>query len=266
MIYLYLAIAFVVGYFLGNINFARIFSWRFARKDITKVGSKNPGTMNMLRTRGFGEAMLTLLFEALKVGLPALGCYFLFNHYFEGYGDLAYFLSAFAGILGHCFPVFYHFKGGKGVACTFGMFVFSPHFWLISLIMFVICFVLFMFIEFPFIISFIFIFTMAVYGTCIFAIETPMLYIVLIVILWLNFAFIVYLHRGNIKRFIAGTENKVNFKEKVFGRKKKAEKEVAPEENAAPASAQEESAIEVEEEPNAEEAEETKPSKKRVRK
>ena len=66
MVILYLAIALVVGYLIGNINFARIFSWAFARKDITTVGSKNPGTMNMLRTRGFGEAFLTLIMEAIK--------------------------------------------------------------------------------------------------------------------------------------------------------------------------------------------------------
>ncbi len=228
IVYLYLAIAFVVGYFLGNINFARIFSWRFGKKDITKVGSHNPGTMNMLRTRGFGEAMLTLLFEAIKVGLPALGCYFIFNHYFDDFGDLAYFISAFGGILGHCFPIIYGFKGGKGVACTFGMFVFNPHFWLISLIMFVLCFFLFMFIEYPFVISFIFILTMAIYGTCIFAIEMPLWYIPIIAILWLIALFVVFLHRGNIKRFFAGTENKVNFKEKVFGHKQKATKKDEP--------------------------------------
>ena len=98
MIYLYLALTIVAGYLIGNINFARIFSWMFAKKDITTVGSKNPGTMNMLRTRGFGEALLTLLMEAVKSGAPALACYFLFKTYFPGYEDLAYFLSAI-GIL-----------------------------------------------------------------------------------------------------------------------------------------------------------------------
>ena len=62
MIALYLVIAFVVGYLIGNVNFARIFCRLFAHKDITEIGSKNPGTTNILRTRGIGEAFLTLSF------------------------------------------------------------------------------------------------------------------------------------------------------------------------------------------------------------
>lgn len=221
MVILYLAIALVVGYLIGNINFARIFSWAFARKDITTVGSKNPGTMNMLRTRGFGEAFLTLIMEAIKAGVPALACYFIFGEFFPGYENLAYFLSAFGGIFGHCFPVFYKFKGGKGVACTFGMFVFHPQLWWVSLIVFVICFLLFFFIDYPFVISLTFILTMTIYSTCLFAIEHIILYIAVLCILWLNFALIVILHRGNIVRLATGKENKVHFKDKVFKRKGK---------------------------------------------
>ena len=82
MIYLALAICVVVGYLIGSISFARIFSWAFAKKDITEVGSHNPGTMNMLRTRGFGEAILTLVMDAIKSGLPALIAYFVVNYFF----------------------------------------------------------------------------------------------------------------------------------------------------------------------------------------
>lgn len=221
MIYLYLALTIVAGYLIGNINFARIFSWMFAKKDITTVGSKNPGTMNMLRTRGFGEALLTLIMEAVKSGAPALACYFLFKTYFPGYEDLAYFLSAIGAVVGHCFPVFYKFKGGKGVACTFGMFLFHPNCWWVSLIMFAICFLLFFFIEYPFIISLTFILTMSIYATCIFALAHVNLYIALIVVLWLNFLLIVFMHRGNIKRLVTGKENKVNFREKVFKKRNK---------------------------------------------
>lgn len=223
IIVLYLAIAFVVGYLIGNINFARIFSLAFAKKDITTVGSKNPGTMNMLRTRGFGEAFLTLIMEAIKSGAPAIACYFLFEHYFPGYGNLAYFLSAFAGVVGHCFPVFYKFKGGKGVACTFGMFVFHPQLWWVSLIMFVICFLLFFFIDYPFIISLTFILTLSIYGTCLFVITQAEWFVPVVVILWINFLLIVFLHRGNIKRLVTGKENKVHFKDKIFKKHKKSD-------------------------------------------
>lgn len=225
MIYLYLALAILVGYFVGNINFARIFSMLFGKKDITTVGSKNPGTMNMLRTRGIGEALLTLIFEAVKSGGPALASLFLFDHFFPGYGNLAYFLVAFATVVGHSFPVFYKFKGGKGVACTFGMFLFHPNLWWVSLIAFAVCFVLFLFIHFPFIVSHIFILSMVIYATCILAIWQIPFWIAIVVILWVDFALIVFLHRGNIKRLCNGNENKVNLVEKL--KRKKAHESMA---------------------------------------
>ncbi len=231
MIYLYLALVVIVGYLLGNINFARIFSWRIANKDITEVGSKNPGTMNVLRTRGLGEAMLTLTFEALKSGVPALACYFLFEHYFVGFGNLAYFLSAFGAVLGHCFPVFYKFKGGKGVACTFGMFLFHPNFWWLTLALFALGFIMIFFIDYPFIVTMSYVFAITIYSTCFFAINLTMWYIPLIVIVWLNCLLLTFMHRGNIKRLINGTENKVHFKDKVFKKKKTEDKKVEETQN-----------------------------------
>ena len=210
IVYLYLAIALVVGYLIGNINFARIFSWMFAKKDITTVGSKNPGTMNMLRTRGFGEAFLTLIMEAIKSGGPAIACYFLFEHYFVGFGNLAYFLAAFGAILGHCFPVFYKFKGGKGVLTSAGIIlVINPITLLILLAEFLIAFG---------------ISKMVSLGSIVDAVSYPIVtYIVLRVTgepALINTLFaaligliVLYLHRENIKRIIAGTEYK-------FGQKK----------------------------------------------
>ena len=127
-VYIALVIAFVVSYLIGNINFARIFSWAFAKKDITTVGSKNPGTMNMLRTRGFGEAILTLVMEAIKCGVPALVSYYLIGHFYTGYADLAFFIAGFAAIVGHCFPVFYKFKGGKAWLAPLGFSLFIQFF------------------------------------------------------------------------------------------------------------------------------------------
>ncbi len=224
MVALYLAISLVVGYLLGSINFARIFTWWIARKDITKEGSKNPGTMNILRTRGLGEAFLTLAFDALKVGAPALAAYFVFGRFFGGYADLAYFVVAFAGIFGHCFPIYYKFHGGKGVASTFGMFLFNPHLWWLSLVMFVLCFVLFFFLQYGFIISHIFIVVMSLYASFFFGINRIMWFWIIITLLWLNFIMVVVKHRGNFKRFFEGTENKVDFKERVFGKLMKKKK------------------------------------------
>ena len=62
---------------------------------------------------------------------------------------------------------------------------------------------------------------MSIYATCIFALAHVNLYIALIVVLWLNFVLIVFMHRGNIKRLVTGKENKVNFREKVFKKRSK---------------------------------------------
>lgn len=228
MIYLYLILAFLVGYLFGNINFARIYSKKLENKDITEIGSKNPGTMNMVRTQGFGRGVLTLVSEAVKAGGPALAGYFLFEHFFN-IGDFAYFLIAFGAVVGHCFPVVYKFKGGKGVACTFGMFLFHPQFWWLSLAMVPICFLLFLLIDYPFIISFTFCLTLSIYSTCYLALTGALWFIPIIVLIWLNFLLLVFMHRGNIKRFVNGTENKVHFADKIFKkREKKTESSKAP--------------------------------------
>lgn len=227
MIALYLVIAFVVGYFIGNINFARIFCRIFARKDITKMGSKNPGMTNMLRTRGFGEALLTLIFESAKCGGPALGAYYLFEHFYEGFGNLAYFLLAFGVVVGHCFPVFYKFKGGKGVSCTFGMFLFHPIFWWGALIVFACGFIAYLFIRYVFIVNLLAMIALSIYGTVYFVItEAYTMFIPLMVIIWVDIALLFFSHRGNIKRFINGNENKIEFKKYLkFGKKSDSQKE-----------------------------------------
>ncbi len=221
MIALYLVIAFVVGYFIGNINFARIFYRMFAHKDITEVGSKNPGATNVLRTRGIGEAMLTILFEAIKSGGPALGGYYLFEHFFAGFGNIAFFLIGLAIVIGHCFPVFYKFKGGKGVACTFGIFVFHPMFWWGALIVFACGFISYIFIRYAFIVNLIAMISLAIYGTVYFVLTEPYQHFIpLLVIIWVNIALLFFTHRGNLKRFFNGNENKIEFRKYLKFKKK----------------------------------------------
>lgn len=226
-VYIALVIAFVVSYLIGNINFARIFSWAFAKKDITTVGSKNPGTMNMLRTRGFGEAILTLVMEAIKSGVPALVSYYLIGHFYAGYADLAFFIAGFAAIVGHCFPVFYKFKGGKGVACTFGLFTFHPVFWWMSLIGFVICFLLLLFVvKFGSVVSLFYVTGMSVVATVLFSISNHPFLIALLVIIWLNVVMIYALHHANLYRLFTGKENKVDLMSKLKKKKKSDENKV----------------------------------------
>ena len=116
----------VACYLIGCFNFAKVIS-RSKKKDITTIGSGNPGTMNMSREFGLGFGLLTFFCDVLKGGLPALIGYFIYKDYvFEGtLFSVSDFMRYYCGlfvIIGHIFPVFMKFKGGKGIASTFGLF------------------------------------------------------------------------------------------------------------------------------------------------
>jgi len=104
----------VIGYLLGSIPFGLIFAWLAGAGDVRKIGSGNIGATNVLRTGKRWAAALTLLFDGGKGAAAVLIAYAL-------YGDVA---AAFAGLgafLGHLFPVWLRFKGGKGVATFLGI-------------------------------------------------------------------------------------------------------------------------------------------------
>ena len=115
----------VVCYFLGNVNIARWLS-KLRKDDITKKGSGNPGTMNVLRSYGFALGVLTFFFDILKCAGPTLAVYFIFRNrapYLDSdlnYGLIAMFIAALSVIIGHIYPVLWNFTGGKGVASTLG--------------------------------------------------------------------------------------------------------------------------------------------------
>lgn len=116
----------VVCYMLGRINFAWIIS-RLMHKDITKMGSGNPGTMNVTRELGITAGVITFVGDALKGGVPMLVCFFLYRNYrFVGtqvsVADFMRYFTAVFVVLGHVFPFSPHYKGGKGIASTLGLF------------------------------------------------------------------------------------------------------------------------------------------------
>lgn len=119
----------VVCYFIGCCNFALLIS-RSKHKDITKMGSGNPGTMNMSREFGLGVGFATFLCDALKGGLPAVATYLLYRQQvFAGtsllVGDFVRYFAGLFVVVGHIFPVTMKFKGGKGIAATLGLFWFG---------------------------------------------------------------------------------------------------------------------------------------------
>ena len=116
----------IVCYFIGCFNFALAIS-RSKHRDITKIGSGNPGTMNMSREFGLKVGLATFLCDALKGGVPAVISYFIYKNYvFSGtvvsVSDFTRYFCGLFVIIGHIFPVTLKFKGGKGIASTLGLF------------------------------------------------------------------------------------------------------------------------------------------------
>ena len=109
MTYLYWLLVFVIGYLLGSLSFSIIISCLFLGRDIRKHGSGNAGATNMTRVFGWVAGVATLAFDVLKaVAAMMIGRRLL--------GDVGVCLGGMAVMLGHCFPLFHHFKGGKGIA------------------------------------------------------------------------------------------------------------------------------------------------------
>lgn len=198
----------ILSYFIGNISFAKILSF-IKKDDITKHGSGNPGTMNMLRTFGFKMGILTLLLDALKGASAALIGFYLFGG--PDAGITAYmglYIGGLSVILGHNFPVIFKFKGGKGVACILGVFsVANP---VLSAIAFGSAFVYLFIFDYGAIASFIFITVLTV--------EQAMHFegnIVITFLLFTIFFLTWFMHRKNIQRMLVGKENKVNLKKSI---------------------------------------------------
>ena len=210
----------LIAYMVGTINFSKIVAWNMRRKDITKLGSGNPGTMNMLRSFGMGLALITFIGEIAKSGLLCL----VFKLLFPQYDQLMYFFTGFFLMIGYNFPIWTKFKGGKGVACFAGIFLFS-NFWYVAIAYFVVLFILFIYIDYAFIISFLYIGGLAIgYTIYLWLCHIPYAWIITAII-WFLVLLTVYKHRGNIKRLANGTEKKIGFKNKLkkFFKHKKGE-------------------------------------------
>lgn len=224
---LYLIILAVCSYLFGNINFAKIIS-KCKKDDITKHGSGNPGTLNMLRTFGFKWAILNMTLEICKGVIPTLVAKLVFKD--MDIAQVAVYVAGVSVILGHIYPAVFKFKGGKGVAAFAGFsFVALP--WWVALIVLVVCF------------TFVTITSIGSIGTLGFVLISTVLQLILIdhnsyswicyLLLLLITTLILYVHRGNIKRLFAGKENPTNIR-KAFKQDFMAKKEKSDETNAEP--------------------------------
>ena len=116
--------AVIIAYLLGSINFAVIFANIFLKKDVMELGSGNAGTTNVMRTAGFLPGALTFICDALKGFAACFIGKMLFIHAFPDTIPWVYvaYMCGVACMLGHVFPIFFRFKGGKGVATSVGIF------------------------------------------------------------------------------------------------------------------------------------------------
>ena len=209
----YIAIA-IIAYAIGSINFSVIFSRKFAGFDVREKGSGNAGTTNMLRSVGKKAAAITLICDILKGVISIVIAIIVGNIAKNLDRELLLQIAGIAVVLGHTFPIFFGFKGGKGVATSLGVLLISN--WQIGLICLVFAVVLMALTR------------MVSLGSCAAAVLFPVLtlfinqhytvltdgksgrvYFVYSVILAI---IVLYNHRSNIKRILSGTENKLSFK------------------------------------------------------
>ena len=119
MDYLYSIVAAVAAYLVGSLSFAVIVSRAMGLKDPRTYGSSNPGATNVLRSGSTTAAVVTLILDAFKGWLPVMLVKWFGKDFGLGDGTIA--VVGFAAFLGHLFPVFFGFKGGKGVATAAGV-------------------------------------------------------------------------------------------------------------------------------------------------
>jgi glycerol-3-phosphate acyltransferase PlsY len=208
----YIIIA-IIAYLIGSINFSILISKKKAGYDIRQKGSGNAGTTNMLRNLGKKYAAITLICDVLK-GVVAIGIAIIVGNIL---GDtnkaLLVQIAGVAVVIGHTFPIFFRFKGGKGVATSLGILLMTN--WQLGLICLVFALVLMTLtrvvsmgsiaaaILYPVLTLFV--------GGGHYIVESSGLgngYFIYSVILAI---IVIFNHRENIKRILSGTENKISF-------------------------------------------------------
>lgn len=206
----------IIAYLIGSISFAVIFTKKIKGFDVREKGSKNAGSTNVLRTAGKGVAVLTLICDIAK-GIVAIAIALLIGKIAKLSDDSSALLVEIAGIcvvLGHTFPIFFKFKGGKGVATSLGVLLMTN--WRIGLICLVFALVVMAISK---MVSLGSISAAILYPIlCIFINESYLVggkdahfsYVVFALILAL---IVIFNHRTNIKRLLRGEENKLSFKE-----------------------------------------------------
>ncbi len=193
------AVLLIGAYLLGSIPFGVLISKKVARLDITKAGSGNIGATNVAREVGLKWGVITLLADVLKGFIPVVLAHYLLGSSIEMNEALKGMIGLTA-LLGHQFPVYSHFRGGKGVATCLGVFLaISPISCLFSGVMFFVLVALWRYISLGSILGAL---TMPVW-LYLTGHSTFMILPSLVMSLLITFQ-----HRGNIQRLIQGNERR----------------------------------------------------------
>lgn len=190
---------FLASYLIGSVPTALIVGKLVFGIDIRDHGSKNPGATNTLRVLGKKSALFVLLIDVGKGVIAAL-----LPLYFHLDVEPLYF--GLVAVLGHCFPVFAHFKGGKAIATTAGALLIAN--FPLSLLVYAIFFLVILLTKYVFLGSISVGFSLLTYS-----LFSPQLDHELIFLLFS--LFLIYLHRSNIRNFILGIEPKINDKKLI---------------------------------------------------
>ncbi len=195
-------ICMATAYFLGSLNFGIIISERFYHEDVRDKGSGNAGSTNMLRSFGKKAAVLTLVGDAFKTAVSCSAGFLI-------YGIPGMYISGLFCMLGHMFPCYYKFKGGKGIVCLAVMVAMTD--WRVFLILFAVFLILVIGTRYVSLGSVI---VSMLYPVVLNRMNnTGLLSIELVAVAVA--ALVVYKHWGNIKRLREGTESKLSFKKKT---------------------------------------------------
>ena len=218
----------VIAYLIGSVNFSVIISKKMAGFDVREKGSGNAGSTNVLRTVGKKAAIITLICDILKGVVSVLIA--LLVGWIAGEtanSAIVVEIAALAVVIGHNFPVFFGFRGGKGVATSLGVILIVN--WKIGLICLVFALALMALTRMVSLgsisASVLFaVLTMFIRDSYVGGIEFDFSFIIFGILLA---ALVIFNHRSNLKRIINGTENKLNFEKK----ENKSEEKVENEEN-----------------------------------
>ncbi|WP_227762002.1 glycerol-3-phosphate 1-O-acyltransferase PlsY [Zhaonella formicivorans] len=188
-----------LAYLLGSIPFALIAGKAVSGKDIRNYGSGNLGGTNAFRVLGWKAGLAVIGADILKGALATyIGLW--------GGNEVLGMLAGLAAALGHCYPLFAGFRGGKGVATGAGVFlVLAPKVIILSALVFGITLAVFRYVSLA-----------SIAGAITVAVLTWafQMHIILIIASWCLVAFVIYRHRSNIQRLFKGTENRVGVRKK----------------------------------------------------